>query len=100
MFQSDEDGHEDGSEGLRMLFNSDTMHELSPDTCPVCAIIELEASTYQEELSRISYSFRASEKLGRRCWLSFYTSSTFSNTLPLQILPADSKQVTIITYNN
>jgi hypothetical protein len=100
MFRSDEDGHIDVSEGEHMLFNSDTMHELSPDACPVCAIIEFKASTYQEELSNIIFRFAESEGIGRQCWLSFYTSGKFRDVHALQIIPADSKQAAIITYNN
>ena len=91
MFRSGEDGHECRFDCRHMLFDSDSMHELSPDTCPVCAIIEFKASTNQEELSQILYSFRALKHRERVCLLKFYVSGTCWDMHPLQILPADSK---------
>jgi hypothetical protein len=82
-----------------VLFTHETMHDLLPDTCPVCALIEFRASIYQEEFSEISYCMRVSNLPERLCRLEFYTLGKFRESQRLLIKSADSELIVIITYN-
>lgn len=100
LYEDCEDTSKDDPVVLHVLFTHETMHELLPDTCPVCALIEIKASTYQEEFSEVSYSIMVYNDSRRVCWLCFYTLGIFRESQSLLIKSADSELIIIITYND
>ena len=99
LYEDCEDSSKDGLIFYSMLFTHETMHELLPDSCPVCALIEIKASTYQEEFSEISYSVIVYKDSRRLCWLYFYTLGVFRGLHPLYVRSTDSELIVIIAYN-
>ena len=100
LYEDCEDTSKDDPVVLHVLFTHETMHELLPDTCPVCALIEIKASTYQEEFSEIEYSVEVDKDSRPLCWLYFCTLGEFRESQRLEIRPANSELVVIITYND
>ena len=100
LYEDCEDSSKDGLIFYSMLFTHETMHELLPDSCPVCALIEIKASTYQEEFSEIEYSVEVDKDSRPLCWLYFCTLGEFRESQRLEIRPANSELVVIITYND
>lgn len=101
MFRSDEDGER--TIGLTavfdyVLFNHNTVHEFSPKTCPVCAIIDFEASDCQAKISEVSCAFWTCNEGARYCelWISL---GDINRHRSLKILPAESKLTGIIIHN-
>jgi hypothetical protein len=97
MFRSDEDGERTAANFDFVLFDHDTVHELSPKTCPVCAVIDFEASDCQANISKVSYDIRTSYSGVRYCtlWISL---GDFNRHQALMILPAEGKLIGIITH--
>ena len=100
LYEDCEDSSKDDAVVHHVLFTHETMHELLPDTCPVCALIEIKASTYQEEFSEIEYSVEVDKDSRPLCWLYFCTLGEFRESQRLEIRPANSELVVIITYND
>ena len=100
LYEDCEDSSKDDAVVHHVLFTHETMHELLPDSCPVCALIEIKASTYQEEFSEIEYSVEVDKDSRPLCWLYFCTLGEFRESQRLEIRPANSELVVIITYND
>lgn len=98
LFCSDRDGERTTAVFDYVLFNHDTVHELSPKTCPVCAIIDFEASDCQAKISGVSCAFWTSNDCVRYCelWISL---GDINRHQTLKILPAESKLIGIITHS-
>ena len=100
LYEDCEDSSKDDAVVHHVLFTHETMHELLPDTCPVCALIKIQASHYQEDFSEISYSVTVSGDSRGLCWLYFYTPGEFRDAQKLAIKSADGELIVIITYND
>lgn len=100
LYEDCENSSKDDPVVHHVLFTHETMHELLPNTSPVCALIEIKVLTYQEELSEISYDVMVYSDSRRVCWLYFYTRGGFGESQSLNIRSADSELIVIITYND
>jgi hypothetical protein len=80
-----------------VLFDQDTVHEISPKTCPVCATIEFATFDCQENISEVSCAFWSADR-ERYCELHI-SLGDYKTHRQLKILPADSKLIGTITYN-
>lgn len=84
-----------------VLFNHDTLHELSPKTCPFCAVIhaviDLDASECPRKVTGVSCDFHSDDR-EHNCNLQI-SGGGYTTSEQLTVLLADSKMTGIITYN-
>ena len=87
-----------GGEGV--LFDPETINELSPKTCSLCAIIEFDCSLHPDEIVKIVYFFEAEAPSERWLRLWFYAHSGYVRNQRLHMLPLKSEPQVFTMYNN
>ena len=96
MFRAGENG---GAVFEYVLFNHDTIHELLPKTCSVCAIIDFEAFSCQEEVSKVACVFSKAPRGNEYCQLRISLNHR-TEYHDLYIVRADSELFVSIAYIN
>ena len=87
MFRARENG---GVNFEYVLYDHDTIHELSSKTCSVCAIIDFETSSCQDEISEVVWAFSKTLRGNEFCNLRISLDHC-TEYRELYIVPADSE---------